>query len=97
MQNQMSSQFSISLLTVAALVDAIQVCLVHKYEYQAQWNAEMANRHQPGRGYDLRQVAEVDLNVHVKREWRAQWEANGMVQDIQAILRISDVSFSLVN
>ena len=90
-------RFPISLLTVAALVDSIEVCLVRKYEYQAKWNAEMARRHCPGSGSSLKQAAEVESKVQAKRERRAQREAEGVVQDIQAVLRISDVSRGFVN
>ena len=56
----------------------------------------MARRRRPGRRYDLKQVADVESKVQAKRERRAQWEAEGVVQDIQAALRISDVSCGLV-
>ena len=46
---------------------------------------------------EVNQVVEVESKVQAKRERRAQWEAEGVVQDIQAVLKISDVSYGLVN
>jgi hypothetical protein len=85
-------RFAISLLTAAALTDAIQAALVQKYEYAAKWNAEMARRrHKSGSG--LKHVVEAESKVRAKREKRAAREAEGVVQDVQEVLRISDVSY----
>lgn len=79
------------------LTDAIHVSLLLKYEYQAKWNAEMARRRQSKSGSGLRFVMEAELKKQAKRERRAEREAEGVVQDVQAVLRISDVSCGSVN
>jgi len=81
--------FPISLLTVAALADAIQASLVHKYEYDARW---MARRRQLRNGSALKHIVEGQSKLRAKRERRAEREAEGVVQDVQAALTISDVS-----
>jgi hypothetical protein len=85
-------RFPISLLTAAALTDAIQASLVKTYEYEAKWNAELARRRRPQRKFGLQHVVEAESKLRAKRERRAEWQAEGVVQDVQAVLRISDVS-----
>jgi hypothetical protein len=84
-------RFAISLLTAAALTDAIQASLVQKYEYEAKWNAEMARRRHKSRS-GQRFIVEAESTAQANRERRAEREAEGVVQDVQAVLRISDVS-----
>jgi hypothetical protein len=77
-------RFPISLLTAAALAEALIPTLLTKYEYDVSSHRHFVlrrpNRH-PDRAKKLRQ----------KLEDRVLREVEGVVQDIQAVLRISDV------
>jgi hypothetical protein len=81
------------LLTAAALTEGIRASLVKKYEYEAKWNAEMARRRRPRRMFGLQQVMEAEHKLRGKREKRAEWQAVGVVRDVQEVLGVSDVSF----
>lgn len=85
-------QFPISLLTVAALTDSIQASLIRKYEHEAKWNAEMSRRRRSRSGLNFGMEAE--SQVRAKRGRRAEREAEGVVLDVQAVLMISDVSYT---
>jgi hypothetical protein len=88
--------FPISQLTAAALTDAIAASLLSKYEYEAKWNVESTRHRRTGgrriRGY----VVETESELLAKRERRAEREAEGVIQDIQALLEIPDVSCGFI-
>ncbi|KAJ7253327.1 hypothetical protein B0H12DRAFT_594314 [Mycena haematopus] len=77
-------RFPISLLTVAALAEALVTSLVSKYEYDATVNSQYIRR----RSDKKRPNSKSDRQ---KLEIRAETEAEGVLQDIQAIIGISDV------
>lgn len=84
-------RFPVSLLTAGALVGAILESLMLKYEYEAGWRGEVARRRRPGRV--SKYAATSVLQLRQKREMRAEREAEGVIQDIQAVLGITDVSY----
>lgn len=84
-------RFPVSLLTAGALVGAILESLMLKYEYEADWRGEVARRRRPGRV--SKYAAMSVLQLRQKREIRADREAEGVIQDIQAVLGITDVSY----
>ncbi|KAJ6546814.1 hypothetical protein B0H19DRAFT_1162614 [Mycena capillaripes] len=75
-------KFPISLLTVAALAEALVAALVSKYEYDATIDSQVTRRC-PSRCSDSKKFFE-------KLEIKAEKEMEGVVQDIQAIVGISD-------
>jgi hypothetical protein len=83
-------RFPVSLLTAGTLVDAILASLVLKYEYEAGWRGETSRRRRPEHVSNYARISE--LKLRQKRERRAEREAEGVIQDIQAVLGITDVS-----
>lgn len=82
-------RFPISLLTSTALADAIVTCLEKKYEYEAAWDSSVARHRFAGRPY--RDDLESEQQTRT-RKWtkRARREADGVIQDIQASVGITD-------
>ena len=83
-------RFPISLLTSTALTDAIVICLEKKYEYEATWDSSVARHRFAGRPH--RDDLESEQQTRT-RKWtkRARREADGVIQDIQALVGITDV------
>ena len=83
-------RFPISLLTSTALADAIVTCLEKKYEYEATWDSSVARHRFAGRSH--RDDLESEQQTRT-RKWtkRARREAGGVIQDIQALVGITDV------
>lgn len=86
-------RFPISLLTSTALADAIVTCLEKKYEYEATWDSSVARHRFAGRR-PHRDGLESEQETRT-RKWtkRARREADGVIQDIQALVGITDVGF----
>ncbi|KAJ7184520.1 hypothetical protein C8R46DRAFT_1299604 [Mycena filopes] len=81
--------FPISLLTVAALAEALVAALVSKYEYDASHTQVVGG----GRRHPGRYSAGTDSKNLKKREMyagEAEVEMEGVVQDVQAVIGISD-------
>jgi hypothetical protein len=77
----------ISLLTVAALAEALVTALVSKYEYDATVNSQVIRR-RPNKDHP-------ESKKHLKKlQTRAEKEMEGVIQDIQAVIGISDVFLS---
>ncbi|KAJ6606177.1 hypothetical protein DFH09DRAFT_1386790, partial [Mycena vulgaris] len=76
-------KFPISLLAVAALVEALVAALVSSYEYDASLNSHVIRRR------SRKSQADSD-ELKQKLVGKAESEIEGVVQDIQAIVRISD-------
>ncbi|KAF8191605.1 hypothetical protein K438DRAFT_897454 [Mycena galopus ATCC 62051] len=76
-------KFPISSLTVAALAEALVAALVSKYEHDATVNNQVIRR-RPNKN---RPDSKKD---RLKLETRAETEMEGVLQDIQAIIGISD-------
>ncbi|KAF7353812.1 hypothetical protein MVEN_01066700 [Mycena venus] len=81
-------KFPISLLTVAALAEALIAALVSKYEFDASVNSQVIRRRNNNKNH-----ATESKKHRQKLETRAKKEMEGVVQDIQAIIGISDVFF----
>jgi hypothetical protein len=79
-------KFPISLLTVAALAEALVAALVSKYEYDATVSSQVTRRRPNKYHSDSNKLCE-------RLEIKAEKEMEGVVQDIQAIVGISDVFF----
>ncbi|KAJ6630280.1 hypothetical protein B0H10DRAFT_2207962 [Mycena sp. CBHHK59/15] len=77
--------FSISLLTATALVEAVIAALVAKYEYDTSSHSQVVRRRPSG-------CRQVPSKSHQKFTKRAEREIEGVIQDIQALLGIPDVS-----
>jgi len=87
-------RFPISVLTAAALIEGMRASLVLKYEYEAKWSAEMARRQRRGGQRRVsKHVVESESKMLAKRERKAERVIEGVVQDIQALLRINDVGY----
>ncbi|KAF9456914.1 hypothetical protein BDZ94DRAFT_1326634 [Collybia nuda] len=80
-------RFPVSLLTIGTLAGAIVESLMLKYEYDAGWRAEVIRRRKPG--YVSAYATKSALQLRRKREKRATYEAEGVIQDIQAVLGIT--------
>ncbi|KAJ7932675.1 hypothetical protein B0H13DRAFT_2307352 [Mycena leptocephala] len=76
-------KFPISLLTVAALAEALVAALVSKYEYDATVSNRVTRRRPNKYHSDSNKLCE-------RLEIKAEKEMEGVVQDIQAIVGISD-------
>ncbi|KAJ7765786.1 hypothetical protein B0H16DRAFT_1524400 [Mycena metata] len=74
-------QFPVSLLTVAALTEALVSALVSKYEYDASHTQVVRRR---------RNRYSMDSKKREKYAIEAEEEMEGVVQDIQAVIGISD-------
>ncbi|KAJ7684424.1 hypothetical protein DFH06DRAFT_1073089 [Mycena polygramma] len=71
-------KFPISLLTVAALAEALVAALVSKYDYDATVDSQVTRR-RPSK-----------LKVLERLQSKAEKEMEGVIQDIQAVIGISD-------
>ncbi|KAJ7494400.1 hypothetical protein B0H11DRAFT_2227817 [Mycena galericulata] len=76
-------KFPVSLLTVAALSEALVTALVSKYKYDASVNGQVTRRRPRKSQSDIKKVEEKVVD-------KAEREIEGVVQDIQAIVGISD-------
>ncbi|KAJ7491061.1 hypothetical protein FB451DRAFT_1124688 [Mycena latifolia] len=77
-------KFPISLLTVAALVEALVATLVSRYEYDASLGSHVVRRRS-------KKTHASSAKLKQKLVAQAEGEIEGVVQDIQALVGISDV------
>jgi len=79
-------RFPVSLVTAAALADAITAALALKYEYEAEWDGRERCMRRSGYG------GERGSGMWGGRVRRAERAAEGVVEDIRGVLGISEVS-----
>ncbi|KAJ7700823.1 hypothetical protein B0H17DRAFT_1195669 [Mycena rosella] len=76
-------KFPISLLTVGALVEALLAVLISRYEYDESLSAHAARRRSTKKRADSKKLQQ-------KLMTKAEREIEGVVQDIQAVVGVSD-------
>ncbi|KAF8884692.1 hypothetical protein BD779DRAFT_770278 [Infundibulicybe gibba] len=85
-------QFPVSLLAAAAIIEGTITTLVLKYETEARWCGEVAQRGRyRTKPKDIPMyIVDRKSELRNKRIRRAEREAEGVIQDIQAALTIKD-------